>query len=166
MPIQGKTVKETAVTFSRVMMPQDINKAGNVHGGVVMKLIDTVAAVVAARHSRCNIVTASVDRMDFLHPLYVGDLVTCKASLNLVGETSMEVGVRVETENLMTGKMSHTVSAYLTLVALDPDGKPTEVPPLILETEEEKRRHLQAQARREMRLRERQSEKAERGKTT
>jgi uncharacterized protein (TIGR00369 family) len=158
--MQGKTVSETAVTVSQVMMPQDTNKAGNVHGGVMMKLIDTVAAVVAVRHARKNIVTVSIDRMDFMHPLYVGDLVMCKASLNHVGRTSMEIGVRVETENLMTGAVYHTVSAYLTMVALDEKGKPTEVPPLILETDIDRRRNTQAQARRDMRLRERQNEKA------
>ena len=155
----GKSVKETAVTVSQVMMPQDINKAGNVHGGVVMKLIDTVAAVVAARHCRCNVVTASIDRMDFLYPLYVGDLVICKASLNYVGRTSMEIGVRVETENLRTGEVRHTVSAYLTMVALDTAGRPTKIPPLILETDADRRRNRQAVARREARLRERQTEK-------
>lgn len=161
----GKTVKETAVLVSQVMMPQDINKAGNVHGGVIMKLIDTVAAVVASRHCRCNVVTASIDRMDFLYPLYVGDLVTCKASLNYVGRTSMEIGVRVETENLRTGEVRHTVSAYLTMVALDTTGRPTEIPPLILETDEDRRRNRQAIARREARLRERQTENEGRHKS-
>jgi len=157
--MQGKTVKETAVIMSQVMMPQDINKAGNVHGGVIMKLIDQVASVVAVKHARSNVVTASIDRMDFLFPVFVGDLVTCKASLNYAGRTSMEIGVRVETENLLTGEVHRTVSAYLTFVSLDSAGHPREIPPLILETEEDKRRHTQAQARRALRLRERQSEK-------
>jgi len=159
MPLKGKTVRETAVVMSQVMMPQDINKAGNVHGGVIMKLIDQVASVVAVKHARSNVVTASIDRMDFLSPVFVGDLVTCKASLNYAGRTSMEIGVRVESENLLTGEYRHTVSAYLTFVSLDTGGRPKEIPPLIAETEEDKRRNTQAQARRELRLRERQSEK-------
>ena len=158
MPLTGKTVKETAVVISQVMTPQDINKAGNVHGGVIMKLIDSVAAVVAARHAQKNIVTASIDRLDFLSPVFVGDLVTCKARLNLIGHSSMEVGVRVETENLATGEIHHTASAYLSFVAIDKQGRPTTIPELILETEADKRRNRQAHARREMRLKERQSE--------
>lgn len=137
------------------MTPQDANLAGNVHGGVIMRLIDDAAYVVATRHCRCNTVTASIDRMDFHNPVYVGDLVSLKASLNLVGKTSMEIGVRVETENLKTGEISHGVSAYLTYVALDENGKPTSVPPLILETEDDKRRNTEAQVRRRIRLQER-----------
>jgi len=166
MPLKGKTVKETAVIISQMMMPQDINKAGNVHGGVIMKLIDQVAAVVAVRHARSNVVTASIDRMDFLSPVFVGDLVTCKASLNYAGRTSMEIGVRIETETVTTGLVRHTASAYLTMVALDKSGKPTDIPPLILETDDDQRRNRQAIARRELRLRERQSEKASRPEVT
>jgi uncharacterized protein (TIGR00369 family) len=158
MTVTGKTARETAVVISQLMTPQDINKAGNVHGGVIMKLIDSVGAVVAARHARKNIVTASIDRLDFLSPVYVGDLVTCKASLNLAGFSSMEVGVKVETENLTTGEIRHTASAYLSYVALGKDGKPSQIPQLILETEQDKRRNLQAKARRDMRLKETQSE--------
>lgn len=154
--MDGKTVKDSAVTMVQLMSPQDVNLAGNVHGGVIMKLIDTAAGVVAVRHARSNAVTASIDRLDFISPVYPGDLVTCKASLNLVGKTSMEIGVRIETENLLTGEVRHTGSAYLTYVALDRAGKPLQLPPLILETEDEKRRNREAQARRETRLRERQ----------
>jgi len=136
--------------------PQDVNVAGNVHGGVIMKLIDEMGGAVATRHVRGNTVTASLDRLNFHHPVYVGDLVTLKASLNLVGKTSMEIGVRVESENLMTGQIRHTASAYLTYVALDRDGRPSAVPPLVLETEDELRRNRQAEARREIRLKERQ----------
>lgn len=157
--MQGKTVKDTALVVAQVMSQQDANIAGNVHGGVVMKLIDTAAAVVAIRHARTNIVTASVDRLDFLHPIFVGDLVTFRASLNMVGRTSMEVGVRVESENLVTGGIRHTASAYLTMVALDKDKRPAGVPPLILETEEDRRRNRQAQARRQLRLAEKAKEK-------
>ncbi len=145
-----------------VMTQQDANLAGNVHGGVVMKLIDSTAAVAAVRHAQSNVVTASVDRIDFHSPVYVGDLVTLKASLNLAGTTSMEVGVRVESENIRTRVVRHTASAYLTLVALDKDGKPAPVPPLRLETPEEVRRNAEAKARRENRLRERKETLRER----
>jgi acyl-CoA hydrolase len=141
------------------MIPQDANPAGNIHGGVTMRYIDTAAFVVASRHSRSNTVTASIDRLDFHNAVYIGDLLFFRASLNLVGRSSMEVGVRVEAENLRTGKVTHTASAYLTFVALGPDGKPSEVPPLILETEEDIRRNREAKARREMRLAERRQEK-------
>jgi uncharacterized protein (TIGR00369 family) len=137
------------------MGPQDVNNAGNVHGGVIMRLIDNCAGVVAVRHSRSNAVTASIDRLDFLYPVYAGDLVTFKASANYVGKRSMEIGVRVETENLYTGETRHTASAYLTYVALDKSGRPVELPPLILETEDQKRRNQEARSRREVRLRER-----------
>jgi uncharacterized protein (TIGR00369 family) len=156
--MEGKTVKESAVIMSQVMGPQDINNAGNVHGGVVMKLIDTAAGVVAIKHARNNAVTASIDRLDFHYPVFAGDLITLKASLNLVGRTSMEIGVRVETENLFTGEVRHTSSAYLTFVCLDKAGRPMTLPPLILETEIEKRRNQEALARREVRLRERNTE--------
>jgi uncharacterized protein (TIGR00369 family) len=153
--MKPKTVKESMVITAQVMNPQDANPAGNVHGGVIMKLIDTAAAVVATRHSRCNTVTASIDSLVFHNPIYIGDLVFFKSSLNYVGKTSMEVGVRVEAENLMTGEVRHAVSAYLTFVALDKEGKPTPVPPLILETDEQRRRNREARHRRELRLRER-----------
>jgi len=156
--MEGKRVKESAVTMAQLMGPPDTNPAGNVHGGVIMKLIDTAAGVVAIRHARVNAVTASIDRMDFHYPAYSGDLVTLKASLNMVGKSSMEIGVRVETENLFTGEVRHTASAYLTYVALDKAGRPSTLPPLVLETEEEKRRNSEAQARRELRLLERKRE--------
>jgi len=155
---EGKTVKDSAVIMAQVMGPQDVNCAGNVHGGVIMKLIDTAASVVAIRHSRTNAVTASIDRLDFHYPVFSGDLVTFKACLNLVGKTSMEVGVRVESENLFSGEFRHTASAYLTYVALDKAGRPMQLSPLILETAEEKRRNSEAIARREARLREKKNE--------
>jgi len=151
--MQGKKVSQTSVIMVQPMTPQDANHSGNVHGGVIMKLIDMAGAIVAQRHTRTNIVTASVDRIDFLHPVYIGDVLSLKASLNLVGRTSMEVGVRVESENPLTGEIRHTASAFLTYVALDKSGKPMEVPPLILKTDEEKRRNEDAHARREARLR-------------
>lgn len=150
--MEGKTVKQSTVIMAQAMNPQDANPAGNVHGGVIMKLIDTAAGVVASRHARANVVTASIDQLDFLHPVLVGDFVTLRASLNFVGKTSMEVGVRVETENLITGEIHHTSTAYLTFVAIDNKGRPMPLPSLILETEEQKRWNREAKARRENRL--------------
>ncbi len=156
--MDGKKIKDSSVSIAQVMIPQDANPSGNVHGGVIMKLIDTAAGVVASRHARGNTVTASIDRLDFHYPVYVGDLLFFRASLNLVGRTSMEVGVRVESENLFTGEVRHTASAYLTFVSLDAKGRPKTVPPLVLETEEEIRRNREAMKRREMRLAERRRE--------
>jgi acyl-CoA hydrolase len=157
-PMEGKRVKDSRVTMAQMMIPQDANPAGNVHGGVVVKIIDEAAGVVAARHARGIVVTASIDRMDFHHPIFVGDLLFFKASLNFVGRTSMEIGVRVEAENLMTGDVRHAASAYLTYVALDSHGRPREVPQLILETEDERRRNREAAARRRIRLAEKERE--------
>ncbi len=157
--MEGKKVEESSVVMAQQMNPQDANPAGNVHGGVIMKLIDTAAGVVASRHARANVVTASIDRIDFLHPVFVGNFVTLRASLNYVGKTSMEVGVRVESENLITGRSRHTSTAYLTFVALDSQGRPTPLPPLLLETEEQMRRNREAKARREARLATKMSEK-------
>jgi len=162
--MEGKTVKESSVVMAQQMNPLDANPAGNVHGGVIMKLIDTIAGVVAVRHSRSNAVTASIDRLDFHYPVYVGDYVTMRASLNYVGRSSMEVGVRVESENLITGKRCHTASAYLTYVAIDTDGRPRVLPPLILETDNERRRNEEAHARRETRLAEKAKENGCRSK--
>ncbi|HYA14054.1 MAG TPA: acyl-CoA thioesterase [Syntrophales bacterium] len=158
--MEGKKVRESSAVMAQQMNPQDANPAGNVHGGVIMKLIDTAAGAVAVRHARSNAVTASIDRLDFHNPVFVGDFVTIKASLNLVGRTSMEVGVRVESENLITGERRHTASAYLTFVALDKNGRPTLLPPLILESDDEKRRNREAKSRRETRLAEKTKEKA------
>jgi uncharacterized protein (TIGR00369 family) len=158
--MQGKKVRESSVLTAQVMNPQDANPAGNVHGGVIMKLIDTAAGAAAVKHSRANCVTASIDRLDFHHPVFIGDLVTLRASITYTGKSSMEVGVRVEAENLLTGKTRHTVSAYMTFVALDNNGRPIAIPPLILETPEEQRRNREAQARRDARLREKTKEKA------
>ncbi|HSW58831.1 MAG TPA: acyl-CoA thioesterase [Dehalococcoidales bacterium] len=153
--MEGKTVRNSAVILSQLMGPQDTNNAGNVHGGVIMRLIDSTASVVATRHARSTCVTASIDRLDFLYPVYAGDLVTFKASLNFVGTKSMEIGVRVETENLITGEIRHTASAYVTYVSLDKSGRPKILPPLISETAEEQRRNQDAKSRREVRLIER-----------
>ena len=152
--MEGKTVKESSIIMTQMMTPQDVNGAGNVNGGVIMKLIDSAGSAVSVRHARENTVTASIEHLDFHHPVFVGDIVTLKASLNMVGRKSMEVGVYVESENLMTGKIRHTASAYLTYVALGKDSRPVEVPPLILEADEEMRRNRDAKVRREIRLRE------------
>ncbi|MFQ5996302.1 MAG: acyl-CoA thioesterase [Dehalococcoidales bacterium] len=152
--MKGKRVQESRVIIAQVMTQQDVNVAGNVHGGVIMKLADTAGGVVAYRHARTNVVTASIDRLDFHHPVYIGELVTAEASLNLVGRTSMEIGVNVEAENLITGEVRHTASAYITYVALGKNGRPVAVPPLIIETDEEMQRNREAQVRREIRLRE------------
>jgi len=156
--MEAKKVKDSSVAIAQVMVPQDVNPSGNVHGGVIMKLIDTTAGVVASRHARSNVVTVSIDRLDFHHPVFVGDLLVLKGSVNMVGRTSMEIGVRVEAENLVTGQVRHTASAYLTFVALDKEGTPTEVPPLTLETEEQVRRNREAKLRRGQRLAERRQE--------
>ncbi|MGB6067454.1 MAG: acyl-CoA thioesterase, partial [Desulfomonilaceae bacterium] len=131
--MEGKTVKESQMTMVIQMNPEDANPVGNVHGGVIMKYVDTAAGAVAIRHARKNCVTASIDRLDFHNPVFVGDLLILKASITLVGKTSMEVGVRVEAEDLLTGNVRHTASAYLSFVALDQNGVPTQVPPLILD---------------------------------
>ena len=150
--MEGKTVRESSVTLSHVMMPQDANPAGSIHGGVITKHIDEAAGVVAFRHTRSNVVTAAIERLSFHHPVFVGNLLTLKASIHMVGDTSMEIGVRAETEDLFTGEVRHTVSAYLTYVALDENGRPQKVPPLILETKDEKRRNREARVRRKARL--------------
>jgi uncharacterized protein (TIGR00369 family) len=151
--MRGKRISESSVIMVQPMSPQDANPAGNVQGGVIMRLIDLACGIVSQRHARTNTVTASVDRIDFLHPVYIGDVLSLKASLNLVGKTSLEVGVRVEAEDTLTGEIRHTASAFLTYVALDETGRPVEVAPLILETDEDKRRNRDAQVRREARLR-------------
>ncbi len=160
--MRGKRVSDTSIVTAIQMLPQDANPAGNVHGGVIMKNIDTTAGMVAVRHAGGNAVTASIDRLDFYHPVYVGDVLILKASLNLVGTTSMEVGVRVEAEDLRSGQVRHTASAYLTFVALDDQGRPTPVPPLILESEEERRRNREARQRRKLRLAEKARERRNR----
>ena len=146
--MEARRIQESSTVVSQLMLPIDANPVGNVHGGTIMKLVDEVGGVVAMRHCRQRVVTARIDEMSFLHPVYVGDLVTLKASVNGVGRTSMEVGVRVEAENLRTGKVVHTSSAHLVYVALDSEGRPTEVPDLIAETEVELRRMEAARARR------------------
>jgi acyl-CoA hydrolase len=140
----------------------DANNAGNVHGGVILYMCDEVAGIAAVRHSGFRVVTAAVDRMTFLTPVLVGNLVTVKAMVNAAWRTSMEVGVRVESENIRTGEVAHSSAAYLTMVALDDEGRPTEVPGIAPETPEEERREREAQLRRDNRLAERASIEATR----
>ncbi|MBI5442348.1 MAG: acyl-CoA thioesterase [Deltaproteobacteria bacterium] len=147
-----RTVAETCVTMAQMMQPSHANPAGNVHGGTIMKMIDDAAGVVAIRHARANTVTASIDRLDFHAPVFVGNLVTLQACVNYVGRTSMEIGVRVEAEDLKTGEVRHTASAYLTFVALDEHGKPQELPRLVPITDEDRRRVEKALERRRKRL--------------
>jgi len=150
--VEGKTVTQAEMTMAVMMLPSDANPFGQVHGGTIMKLVDTAAAVAAHRHCRSIVATARIDDMSFLAPVQVGDLVIVKAAVNAVWRTSMEVGVKVEAENLMTGQVTHTSSAYLVFVALDEQRRPKEVPPLVSDTPEAKRRARQAQERRARRL--------------
>ena len=150
--MEGKKVSESRVFIGQVMNPENANPAGNVHGGDIMKLIDTAGGVVATRHARAHVLTASIDQLDFHHPVYIGDLLILKSSVNFVGKTSMEVGVRVEAENPITGETRHTGSAYLTFVALDAEKRPMQLPPLVLETEEDRHRNADAAERRQIRL--------------
>ena len=154
----SRAVSETQHETAQLMMPQHANVLGHVFGGVVLSMMDTTAAVSAIRHARLACVTVSVDRVDFREPIHVGDLVIMKSSVNFVGTTSMEIGVRVEAENLVTGLRRHTNSCYLTFVAIDRNGKPVPVPKLKAETPDEIRRFNAAKERRERRLQERVAE--------
>lgn len=154
-PFHVATIASTRGEFQRLMMPTDANPMGNVYGGSIMKYIDEVASVIAIRHCRTNTVTASIDRMDFYHPVYIGNLLVMKGALNYVGTTSMEVGVRVEAEDMKTGKRLHTGSCYLTMVSLDQWGKPTAAPKVAPTDGEEKGWFEGAQRRRAARKKER-----------
>jgi uncharacterized protein (TIGR00369 family) len=156
MTEQGKRISDSQVTISQVMLPTDANVYGNVHGGVIMKLVDDAGAIVATRHSRSIVVTVAVDSMTFLSPIYVGNLVTLTAALSYVGRTSMEVEVLVEAEDPLTGRKTHTNTAYLVYVALHEDGQPREVPPLIAESEDERQRIARGHERQKARLSRRQ----------
>lgn len=158
-----KTVKESQHESSQLMMPQDANNMGHVFGGVVLSMMDKTAAIAALRHCRLPVVTASIDRVDFREPIHMGDLLVMKASVNFAGRTSMEVGVRVEAEDLLTGNRRHTNSCYLTFVAVDRNGRPIEIPGLQPESPVEIRRYEAAEARRRVRLEEREAERRLRG---
>ena len=147
----GKPVSASNVVLSHVMHPNDASFMGTAHGGVILRMLDEAGGMAAFRHARKSVVTAAIDSMSFLAPVYVGNLVTAKASVNSVGRTSMEVGVRVEAEDLLTGKVAHTASAYLVYVAVDRRGKPLRVSLLIPTTAEDRRRMAAAERRRKAR---------------
>ncbi len=149
---RGKRPSDSAITIARQMIPSDANPLGIVHGGEILKMVDEAGGLAAMRHARCPVVTVRLDSMTFLEPIYVGDLVVVKAMVNWVGRTSMEVGIRVEAENPVTGVRTHTNTAFAVYVALDEEGRPKPVPPLVLETEEEKRRWAEAEKRQQHRL--------------
>jgi acyl-CoA hydrolase len=146
----AKKPSESALTTVRLMMPTDANILGNVFGGAIMRYMDEVAAIVAWKHAGTNAVTASIDRMNFYKPVYVGNVLILKASVNYVGRSSMEIGVRIEAQD-ESGKTTHTGSCYLTYVAIDGKGRPTKIPKLLPQTSDEKRRFKQAFARRKLR---------------
>ena len=154
-----KPVRESLSEYSELALPNDANGLGNVLGGKVMHLVDLAGALAALRHARRPMVTASVDHMNFLHPVKIGQLILLRSSVNRVFRTSMEVGVKVWVENLQTGAVRHTSSAYLTFVALDEHGQPVAIPPVIPETGDEKRRYEEAAQRRDYRLEMRQKGK-------
>jgi acyl-CoA hydrolase len=150
--LPGRPVRESASEYSELALPNDANAFGFMLGGRVMHLVDLAGALAAMRHTRCPVVTASVDHMTFLHPIHIGQLVILKSSVNRVFRTSMEVGVKVFIEDLMSGERKHTSSAYLTFVTMDEQGKRIAVPPVIPETDDEKRRYEEARQRRAYRL--------------
>ena len=147
-----KRVLESEMTISQQTLPADANPFGNVHGGIIMKLVDEAGGLCAIRHARHPCVTVAIDSMIFLSPVRVGNLLTMHASVNWVGKTSIEVGIRVEAENAVTGEITHTNSAYAVYVALDNQGRPAPVPPLILETDEERRHWDEGEERQRLRL--------------
>ncbi len=152
-PLSGKPVSATCSEMTEMVLPSETNPLGKLLGGHIMHLVDMVAAMAAHRHSSSLVTTASVDYLDFRNPVSVGEIVNLKSQVNRAFRTSMEVGVEVYSENYLTGKRTHTTSAYVTFVALDEHtGKPKEVPPLIVRTAEERRRFREAGERREIRL--------------
>ncbi|HET9105525.1 MAG TPA: acyl-CoA thioesterase [Solirubrobacteraceae bacterium] len=154
--MDSKPVAESRSVLAHWMGVTDANGAGSIHGGTIMKLADEAAGLAAMKYSRRRVVTVSMDRMDFLVPIAVGELVTFRAMVNCAWRTSMEVGVRVEAERPITGEVRHTNTAYLTMVALDEDGRPTPVPPPLATEGDEQRRMRQANLRRSNRLAERE----------
>lgn len=149
---EARPVSDSRVVMTEMVLPSHTNSLGSIFGGVVMSWIDIAAAIAAQRHARRQVVTASIDALHFVAPVYKGWIVNLKASVNFAAKTSMEIGVRVDAENPITGEKFHTASAYLTFVALDEHFKPTEVPTVIAETSDEKRRFERALQRRQKRL--------------
>lgn len=156
--VPGKHSSETMVTLTQLMGPADANALGNVHGGLIMKLCDEAGGMAASKHARRHAVTVTVDSMSFHSAVHIGDLLTVTASVTWAGRTSMETRVVVVAEDVITGRTTHTNTAYFVYVALDEKGQPTQVPPLICETEEEISRFQRAAARREERLKRRRQE--------
>ena len=155
--MEARPVALSQVTMTQLVLPSHTNALGTIFGGTVMSWIDIAAAICAQRHSQKQVVTAHLDDLEFVAPVFKGWVVNLKASVNFTGKTSMEVGVRVDAENPMTNEKFHTATAYLTFVALDSHGKPTPVAPIDLQTEDEKSRYEEAKARRAHRLKMRKS---------
>ncbi|MFL5824760.1 MAG: acyl-CoA thioesterase [Solirubrobacteraceae bacterium] len=155
--MEPRLPSDSSSVLTRWMGIEDANTAGYVHGGVIMRLCDEVAGIAAIRHCGVRVVTAGMDRMTFMDPVHVGQLVTFLATVNAAWRTSMEVGVRVESEHVRSREVAHTSTAYLTMVALDDQGKPARVPPLAPQTPAERRREQEAQLRRNNRLAEREA---------
>jgi acyl-CoA hydrolase len=149
---ERRTVADSEVMLAQLMLPDDANPSGDVHGGVVMKLVDTAAGIAAMRHARSRVVTATIDSMTFDAPVHIGDLLHLVARLTWTGRTSMEIEVIVEAENILAGVRRRTSTAYLVYVALDADGKPRPIPPLTPETDDEQTRWTAAERRRVVRL--------------
>jgi acyl-CoA hydrolase len=151
----GKPAKpgsKSRVQLHQLMLPEHANAYGNVHGGEIMKVVDEAGGIAAMRHAQRPCVTIAIDEMSFVSPVHVGTLLACTARVNYVGRTSLEIEVEVHAENPITGEITHTNSAYLVYVAIDDGGNPTEVPPLLLETDDDRRRHEQAKLRQAERL--------------
>jgi uncharacterized protein (TIGR00369 family) len=159
----ARRVADSSVTLTQMMEVTDANVAGNVHGGVLMRLADTAAALAAIKHSGGLALTVTVDELTFLEPVHIGEVVTLRASVNDVGTTSMECGVRVEAHDPVSGIVRHVSTAYLVFVAVDDDGRPRPVPPLVVETDDERRRQREARLRRERRIEHRRAIAAARG---
>ena len=155
MTLTPKSPNESKAEMTVRMFPSDANPNGNVFGGEILKQIDLIAGLVAQRHARMNTVTASIDRVNFLKPVFVGNAIILSARVNYVHRSSMEIEIKVESEDLMSGNKTLTNTAFVTAVALGPDGKTREVPPLLLETEEDKKRFAEGQMRMNQRLKER-----------
>jgi len=150
--VEPSTAAASMVEMNELILPQHANNLGTAFGGTIMSWIDVCAAMAASRHARATVVTASMDQLDFIAGIHKGWMVNLKGMVNYVGRSSMEVGVRVEAEDLMTGRRVHAASAYLTFVALDEHGEPTQVRPLKLESDAERLREREAIARRQKRL--------------
>ena len=150
--LSPRPASQSQTTISVVMEIEHVNNAGYVHGGTIMRLVDTAAGIAAIKHARRRVVTAAMDDMSFLSPVFIGDLVTVQAMVNDAHRTSMEIGVRVDVETVLTGEHRRVASAHLVFVGLDAEGRPAPVPPVLAETDEERRRQTQARVRRQHRL--------------